>query len=270
MTNPHWLGRALLYASWGWVALVNVLTFWKAWEIPARMPEINEVATIHLFLFPITLLLFFSLSWIRQRHDNAADSGPRSFARWRATLGIWLLAVLHPVSCGIYPWAFNLDDRTVEGIIRTVETMKAGMTREEVEEQIMTLNAMLPVSMGTDLEQHHRHQREVSRYLEEKDPAVRRLIWPVISRATYVFVPWSLKPPAEPDREAREQLFQRRMRATSDIGVDRIKVRYGPSFTVEEVVYSSNRQLTMERQPCTVHIIVPAQPATSFPYPCLP
>lgn len=269
MTNPHWLGRALLYAAWGWVALVSALTFWRAWEIPARMPEINEVAATHLFLFPITLLLFFSLSWIRQRNDSAsADSGSRSFVRWRATLGIWLLAFLHPVSCGIYPWAFNLDNRTVEEIARTVESMKVGMTREEVEKQIAALNATLPVSMGTDLEQHHRHQSEVSRYLAEKDPAIRRQLWLVIARVTQVFVPWSLKPPAEPDREAREQLFQRRMRATSDIGVDRIRVRYGPSFTVEEIVYSSNRQLTMERQPCTVHSIVPAPPEASFPYPC--
>ena len=271
MTAPSWLGRALIYTGWGWILLVSALTFWGGWEIPARMPEINEIATAHLFLFPITLLLFLSLSWIRKLHDEAAaNSGPRSFARWRATLGIWLLVFLHPVSCGLYPAVFNLDTRTVEEIGRAVAAMRVGMPRGDVEKLILALNATLPVSMGTDPEQHRRHQGEVSQYLAEKDPAVRRQLWPVISRATLVFVPWGLKPPAEPDREAREQMFQRRMRATSDIGVDRIKVRYGPSFTVEEIVYSSNRQLTMERQPCTVHIIVPALPETSFPYPCPP
>jgi hypothetical protein len=37
---------------------------------------------------------------------------------------------------------------------------------------------------------------------------------------------------------------------------------------VEEIVYTSNRQLTEVRGPCTVHLVVPSPPETSFPYPC--
>ncbi len=269
MTRPSWLPQALIAAAWGWVLLVSALTFWGAWEIPARMPEINEIATTHLFLFPVSLILFLSLSWIRVLHDDTeADPGSRSFGRWRATLGIWLLVFLHPVSCGLYPAAFNIDTRTVEAISQTVGTMRVGMTRAEVEKQILTLNAALPIFMGTDRGRHRARQAEVAQYLAAKDPTVRRRLWPVISRATLVFVPWRLKPPAEPDREAREQVFQRRMRASSDIGADTIRVRYGPSFAVEEIVYSSNRQLTESRGPCTVHLAVPAPPEISFPYPC--
>ena len=175
---------------------------------------------------------------------------------------------LHPVACGLYPAVFNVDTRTVEDISRTVAAMQVGMSRAALDQQIVALNATLPVSMGTDLAQHRRHQGEVSRYLTERDQAVRRELWPLLSRATLVFVPWDKTSGGEPDREAREQVFHRRMRASSDIGVDTIRIRYGPSFTVEEIVYSSNRQLLMERQPCTVHLIVPAPPEASFPYPC--
>lgn len=249
--------------------LVIALTFWRAWEIPARMPEINEVATTHLFLVPISLLLFLSLSWLRQRHDAAeGNKGPRLFVRWPATLGIWLLAFLHPVSCGLYPAVFNLDTQTVEGISRAVSAMPAGIPRTEVEKQIVALNASLPVSMGTDLSQHRQRQREVSRYFSESDQAVRLHLWRDLSRAILVFVPWNPKPGEEPQQEAQVQVFQRRMRASSDIGADTIRVRYGPSFLVEEIVYTSNRQLTEVRGACTVHLVVPAPPEASFPYPC--
>ena len=110
---PFRLGEALVPAAWGWALLVVSVTFWKIWEIPARLPDINEVATTHLFLFPVSLALFFLLSWIRQYYDDEqAHPGPRPFVRWRATVGIWMLALLHPVSCALYPAVFNLDDRT--------------------------------------------------------------------------------------------------------------------------------------------------------------
>jgi len=251
------------------MALVIALSFWGAWDIPARLPDINEVATTHLFLAPVSLILFFVLSWIRQYYDDEeAHPGPRPFPRWRATLGIWVLAFLHPVSCGLYPAAFNLDTRTVEDISQAVGTMQAGMPRDEVERRIVELNASLPISMETDRGRHRRLQEEAARYLATQDAAVRRSLWPALSRATLVFIPWNGKLAEEPDRNAREQVFLRRTRATSDIGVDKIRVRYGPAFTTEEIVYSSNRQLTEERAPCTVHLAMPAPPEASFPYPC--
>jgi hypothetical protein len=251
------------------MALVIALSFWGAWDIPARLPDINEVATTHLFLAPVSLILFFVLSWIRQYYDDEeAHPGPRPFPRWRATLGIWVLAFLHPVSCGLYPAAFNLDTRTVEDISQAVGTMQAGMPRDEVERRIVELNASLPISMETDRGRHRRLQEEAARYLATPDAAVRRSLWPALSRATLVFIPWSGKLAEEPDRNAREQVFLRRTRAPSDIGVDKIRVRYGPAFATEEIVYSSNRQLTEERAPCTVHLVMPAPPEASFPYPC--
>jgi len=261
--------KALIPAVWGWVLLVAAVTLWRAWDIPARLPDINDVATTHLFLFPVSLVLFLLLSWLRQYYDDEqAHSGPRPFVRWRATLGIWALALLHPVSCGLYPAAFDIDDRTVEEISRSVGMMHVGMSHAEVEKRIIEMNAVLPISMRTDLKQHRRWQEEVARYLLEKDPAVRRPIWPDLARATLVFIPWGAKPGEEPDPTAREQVFLRRTRASSDIGVDNLRVRYTPGFNVDVIVYSSNRQLTMEREPCTVHLIVPAPPATNFPYPC--
>ena len=257
-------------AAWVWLLLVAAVTFRGAWDIPARMPEINEIATTHLFLFPVSMVLFFLLSWIRRYFDDEeAHPGPRPFTRWRATIGIWLLLFLHPVSCGLYPAAFNLDTRTVEDISRAVSSMRVGMARDEVEKWIVELNAALPISMQMDQERHRRDQQDVARYLAEKDPTARRQLWPALSRATLVFIPWGAKPGEEPDRNAREQVFLRRVRTSSDIGVDKIQIRYGPAFLVEEIVYSSNRQLAMERQPCTVHRIVPSPPEAEFPYPCL-
>jgi len=266
---PDRVGKVLVPAAWGWALLVVVVTFWGAWNIPARLPDINDVATIHLFFFPVSLVLFFLLGWIRQYYDDEqTHPGPRPFVRWRATLGIWVLLFLHPVSCGLYPAVFNIDDRTVDGISRAVGTMRVGMSRDEVQKRIIELNTTLPISMRTDWEQHRRWQEELARYLLEKDPAVRRRIWPDLARATLVFIPWGTKPGQEPDPTAHEQVFLRRTRASSDIGVDKLRVRYTPAFTVDEIVYSSNRQLTMEREPCTVHLKVPAPPATNFPYPC--
>ena len=256
-------------AAWLWMLLVIALSFWGAWDIPARLPDINDVATTHLFLFPVSFILFLVLSWLRKYYDDeAAHPGPRPFSRWRATLGIWVLVFLHPISCSLYPAACNLDTRTVEDISQAVGTMQVGMPRDEMEKRIVELNAALPVSMETDRSRHRRLQEEAARYLAEKDAAVRRRLWPALSRATLVFIPWGLKPGEEPYRNAHEQVFLRRTRATSDIGVDKIRVRYGPAFTVEEIVYSSNRQLTMERGPCTVHLVVPAPPEAAFPYPC--
>lgn len=269
--TPHRLARALIAASWGWAFLVGLLTFWGAWEIPARMPDINEVATTHLFLFPVSLVLFLALSWLRKSHDDAeANPGFRSVSRWRATVGVWLLLLLHPVSCGLYPAVFNLDTRTVEDIRREVAKLQVGASRAQIEQLIETLNVTLPVSMGTDLAQHRSRLAEVARYVTERDPAVRKALRPRLSRATFVFTPWGLKPGEEPDLAGREQVFLRRSRATSDIGVDKIRVRYGPGFTAEEIVYSSNRQLTEFRSPCTIHLTVPAPPEASFPYPCPP
>ncbi len=266
---PYRVGKALVPVVWGWALLVIVLTFWRAWDIPARMPDINEVATTHLFFFPVSLVLFFLLSWIRQYYDDEqVHPGPRPFARWRATLGIWVLLFLHPVSCGLYPAAFNIDDRTVEAVTRAVSAMPVGLPRADMERRIVELNASLPISMTTDRERHRRLQDDAARYLSEKDAAVRRSLWLELSRATLVFVPWSGKLAEEPDRTAREQVFLRRTRMTSDIGEDKIRVRYTPAFTVDEIVYSSNRQLAMEREPCTVHLKVPAPPEASFPYPC--
>jgi len=266
---PDRVGKASVPAAWGWAVLVVVVTFWRAWDIPARLPDINDVATTHLFLFPVSLVLFFLLSWLRQYYDDEqTHPGPRPFVRWRVTLGIWVLLFLHPVSCGLYPAVFNIDDRTVEEISRAVGAMHVGMSRAEVEKRIIELNTTLPISMRTDWEQHRRWQEELARYLLEKDPAVRRQIWPDLARATLVFIPWGAKLNDGPDPTAREQVFLRRTRASSDIGVDKLRVRYTPAFTVEEIVYSSNRQLTEERTPCTVHLKVPAPPAANFPYPC--
>lgn len=266
---PDRVGKALVPAAWGWALLVAVLTFWGAWDIPARMPDINEVATTHLFFFPVSLVLFFLLSWIRRYYDDEqTHPGPRPFVRWRATLGIWVLLFLHPVSCGLYPAAFNIDDRTVEEISRVVGTMHVGVSRADVEQRIIELNTALPITMRTDREQHRRWQEEVAQYLLEKDPAVRRRLWPDLARAMLVFIPWGAKPREEPDLTAREQVFLRRTRVASDIGVDKLRVRYTPSFTVDEIVYSSNRQLSMAREPCTVHLKVPAPPEASFPYAC--
>ena len=122
--------------------------------------------------------------------------------------------------------------------------------------------------MATDRTGHQQLQEQVARLMAETDPAVQRQRWSELSQATLVFIPWGVKPGEEPDRNARDQVFLRRTRATSDIGVDRIRVRYGPAWTVEEIVYSSNRQMTMEREPCTIHQIVPSPPEASFPYPC--
>jgi hypothetical protein len=266
---PDRVGKASVPAAWGWTLLVVVVTFWRVWDIPARLPDINDVATTHLFLFPISLVLFILLSWLRQYYDDEqAHPGPRPFVRWRVTLGIWVLLFLHPVSCGLYPAVFNIDDRTVEEISRAVGTMHVGMSRDEVEQRLIELNTTLPISMRTDREQHRRWQEELARFLSEKDPAVRRRIWPDLARATLVFIPWGAKLNDEPDPTAHEQVFLRRTRASSDIGVDKLLVRYTPAFTVDEIVYLSNRQLTMEREPCTVHLKVPAPFATNFPYPC--
>ncbi len=269
LKNPYRIGQAVVPAAWAWMLLVAALSFWGAWDIPARLPDINDVATTHLFLAPVSLVLFLVLSWLRQYYDDdAAHPGPWPFARWRATMGIWILAFLHPVSCGLYPAVFNIDTRTVEEITRAVGVMRVGMSRAEVEQRIVELNAALPVSMETDRSRHRKLQDEAARYLDERNAAVRRSLWTELSRATLVFIPWGVKPAEEPDRSAREQVFLRRTRATSDIGVDTIRVRYGPALTVEEIVYSSNRQLLMERQPCTIHVMIPAPPETSFPYPC--
>ena len=269
LKNPYWIRRAGVPAAWAWILLVVVLSFWGAWDIPARLPDINDVATTHLFLAPVSLILFMLLSWIRKHGDDeAAQAGPRSFSRWWATAGIWALIALHPVSCGLYPAVMNLDDRTVDAVTRVVGAMPVGLPRVDVERRLVELNASLPISMATDRSRHRKLQDTAARYLSEKDAAVRRVLWPELSRATLVFIPWSGKLAEEPDRSAREQVFLRRTRATSDIGVDKIRVRYGPTFLVEEIVYSSNRQLLMERQPCTVHIIVPAPPEAEFPYPC--
>jgi hypothetical protein len=271
MIKPPLLARALIGAAWAWALLVCALTFWRVWEIPVRMPEINEIATTHLFLVPVSLALFLALSWLRKCHnDPDADPGFRSFARWRASVGLWVLLVLHPVSCSLYPAAINLDRRTVEDIRRAVGNVPVGTARTDVEKLIGTLNATLPVSMGTDLEQHRARQAEVVRYIAERDPAVRKELWPRLARANFVFIPWGLKSGEEPERGGREQVFLRRSRATSDIGVDKIRVRYGPDFRMQDLAYSSNRQLTEFRGTCTIHLTVPAPPEASFPYPCPP
>lgn len=266
MTFVSRWGRTVILAAWVWIALVLAVTFWRVWDIPRRLPEINAVATKHLFLFPVSLLLFFALSWIRQQRDNG-EGGLHTFPRWYATIGIWLLAFLHPVSCGLYPAVFNFDSRTVEEITRAVGNMQVGMSRDEVERKIVALNDDLPIPMATNQTEHEAHARAVAQFLNRSDPGEQQRLWPGISRAILVFVPWGPdgKPPTP---GARGQLFQRRIRASSDIGVDRIKVRYGAGDKVEEIIYSSNRQLTEVRSTCTIHLIVPAPPETSFPYPC--
>jgi hypothetical protein len=259
-------GPTLIIAAWAWIGLVLALTFWGVWDIPKRLPEINAIATEHLLLFPVSLVLFFTLSWIRQQRD-ALDGRLHTFPRWSATIGIWLLAFLHPVSCGLYPAAFNLDSRTVEEITRGVSKMHAGMSRADVEQKIVALNADLPVPMETSLAEHEAHARAVARYLSTDNAEERQRLWPEISRAILVFVPWG--PDGKPPRaDAHGQFFQRRIRASSDIGLDEIKVRYGADDKMEEIIYSSNRQLTEVRAPCTIHMIVPASPEASFPYPC--
>ena len=259
MTFVSRWGPTLILAAWVWIAVVLNVTFWQVWDIPKRLPEINAIATEHLFLAPVSLLLFFALSWIRRQRDEAEGKFTTS-PRWRATLAIWLLAFLHPVSCGLYPSLFNLDSRTVEGITSAVAKMQAGMSRAEVERQIVALNADLPIPMETNRAEHEAHARAVARYLSTPDPGERQRLRSDISRAILVFVPSS--------PGSREELYERRIRASSDIGVDRIKVRYGTGDKVEEIIYSSNRQLTEVRGACTIHVIVPAPPETSFPYPC--
>ena len=266
MTFVSRWGPALIIASWAWIGLVVALTFWRVWDIPKRLPEINEIATEHLFLVPVSLVLFFTLSWIRQQRD-VSDGGSHTFPRWGATIAIWLMAFLHPVSCGLYPAAFNLDTRTVEEITRGVSKMHAGMSRADVEQEIVVLNADLPIAMETPSTEHEAHARAVARYLSTDNAEERQRLWPDISRAILVFVPWG-PDGKSPSPGERGQLFQRRLRASSDIGLDKIKVRYGAGDKVEEIIYSSNRQLTEVRAPCTIHMIVPAPPETSFPYPC--
>jgi hypothetical protein len=263
-------GPILIVATWAWVLLVLALTFWRAWDIPARLPEINEIATVHLFLAPVSLLLFMTLSWMRLQRDESGGTTPafKTFPRWTATIVLWLLLFLHPVSCSLYPAVFNLDKRTVEEITQGIGKIQVGTPRAEVERQILVLNATLPITTQTAPDQHRANQRLVEQYLAESDPAVRARLWPQVARAILVFVPWGNKPGMEPDPAAPEQLFQRRMRASSDIGADRLRIRYSPTSTLEELVYSSNRQLTEFRRPCTIHLIVPAPPEASFPYPC--
>ena len=259
-------GPALILAAWAWIAVVLSVTFWRVWDIPKRLPEISAIATEHLFLFPVSLLLFFTLSWIRQQRDEA-EARSSAFQRWRATFGIWLLAFLHPISCGLYPSVFNLNSHTMKEITSAVSKMQVGMSRAEVERQIVALNAELPISMETNRAEHEAHARAVARYLSTPDPGERQRIWADISRAILVFVPRG--PAGQPfSPGSREELYERRIRASSDIGVDRIKVLYGTGETVEEIIYSSNRQLTEVRGACTIHVIVPAPPDTSFPYPC--
>jgi hypothetical protein len=261
-----WL--TLIFAGWAWILVVLVLTFWKVWEIPSRLPEINEIATTHLFLFPVSLLLFLSLSWIRQRRDEKAGSPPiQSFPRWRATLLIWLLIILHPVSCGLYPAIFNLDSRTVQEIALAVGDMSVGMPRAEVQTRIIALNSRLPIPMGADLPEHDLRVRQVAQYLSTQDPTVRERLWPDILRATLVFIPMAPRG-SPPDLDGMEQLFRRRLRGASDIGIDTIRIEYGSAWTVVRIVYTSNRQLTEVRGPCTIHLIIPAPPEMSFPYPC--
>jgi hypothetical protein len=258
----------LIFAGWAWILVVLVVTFWKAWEIPFQLPEINEVATTHLFLFPVSLVLFLSLSWIRQRRDEKAGSPPiQSFPRWRATLPIWLLIILHPISCGLYPAIFNLDSRTVQEIVLAVGDMSVGMPRAEVQRRIIALNSSLPVPIGADLSEHDFRVRQVAQYLSTQDPVIRERLWPDISRATLVFLPMASSGSA-PDLEQTEQHFRRRLRGASDIGIDTIRIEYGPAWTVVKIVYTSNRQLTEVRGPCTIHLIIPAPPEVSFPYPC--
>jgi hypothetical protein len=262
--------RPLVFGAWSWIAFVLAVTFWKAWDIPTRLPEINELATAHLFLFPVSLLLFLALSWVRKQRDEAeptAEPKIASMPRWRATIGIWVLAFLHPVSCGLYPAVFNFDDRTVKEITRAVSEMRVGMTRAEAARQILALNASLPVSMDTDRAKHEFHQRLVARYLATADRTERERLGNELSRAILVFV--AMAPDGKPlEPNAPEEFFQRRVRAKSDIGEDRIRIRYDPSGGLQEVVYSSNRQLTETRGACTIHMIVPAPPESSFPYPC--
>jgi hypothetical protein len=259
-------GPTLILAAWAWIAVVLGVTFWRVWDIPKRLPEINAIATAHLFLVPVSLLLFFALSWIRRQRDEAEGS-QTLFPRWRSTLAIWLLAFLHPVSCGLYPSVFNLDSRTTNEITSAVSKMQAGMSRAEVERQIVALNTGLPIAMETNRAEHEAHARAVARYLSTPDPEERQRLWSDISRAILVFVP--REPNGKPSSSgSREELYERRIRASSDIGVDRIKVRYGTADKVEEIIYSSNRQLTEVRGACTIHVIVPAPPETSFPYPC--
>jgi hypothetical protein len=246
-----------------WVAVVLAITFWRAWDIPQRLPDINDVATMHLFLFPVSLLVFLTLSWVRQQHNQSGAD----HARWRVTLLLWLLVFLHPVSCTLYPAVFNLDRQAVEGITTVVRTMQVGMPRDQVERKIIDLNQSLPVSMSIDDTQHEAEVKEVAQYLSTSDPEQRQRLRSKIVRATLVFVPVE-KAGQSAENNPREQVFQRRLRRSSDIGVDRIEVRYGPTDRLEQIIYSSNRQLTEVRAPCTIHFIVPAPPDTAFPYPC--
>ena len=162
-------GPTLILAAWAWIAVVLGVTFWRVWDIPKRLPEINAIATEHLFLVPVSLLLFFALSWIRRQRDEA-EGNLTLFPRWRSTLAIWLLAFLHPVSCGLYPSVFNLDSRTTNEITSAVSQMQVGMSRAEVERQIVALNTDLPIAMETNRAEHEAHARAVTRYLSTPDP----------------------------------------------------------------------------------------------------
>jgi hypothetical protein len=259
-------GSSIILAAWAWIILVLAITFRRAWELPRRLPDVNAVATEHLFLFPISLLLFFTLSWIRKQHDEADGRG-NTLPRWSATIAIWLLAFLHPVSCGLYPAVFNLDNSTLEQITRSVGGMHIGMSRSEVEREIIVLNAKLPIPMGADQAEHETQARAVERYLSTNDADERARLWAQMSRAILIFVPWG-PGGTPPDPASASQFFQRRTRASSDMGQDRIKIRYGPGDKVEEIIYSSNRQLTEARGPCTIHVIVPSPAEASFPIPC--
>ena len=266
MTFTARWGSPLVLAAWAWIILVLAVTFRRAWDLPRRLPDINAVATEHLFLVPVSFLLFFALSWIRKQQD-ATDGRGNTFPRWRATIALWVLAFLHPVSCGLYPAVFNLDNSTQERITSSVAGMHRGMSRSEVEREIILLNARLPIPMGADQAEHETQARAVERYLSSRDAEERARIWAQISRAILIFVPWGPRG-TPPDPADPSQFFQRRTRASSDMGQDRIKIRYGPADQVEEIIYSSNRQLTEARGPCTIHLIVPPPAEASFPMPC--
>ena len=38
-------GPTLILAAWAWIAVVLGVTFWRVWDIPKRLPEINAIAT---------------------------------------------------------------------------------------------------------------------------------------------------------------------------------------------------------------------------------
>jgi len=51
----------------------RLVLFWGAWDIPARMPDINEVATAHLFLAPVSLILFFVLREEQMSRESSSS-----------------------------------------------------------------------------------------------------------------------------------------------------------------------------------------------------